>query len=729
MSGLAAARQAQAEGSVSEERANRDSLSRQHFPSSSTSQPRTPLSLNAPPWHPSSIPLPCRLPLHRNAWRALQGSSAHHLQQVVDGYLTSGYPVPFRRMPAPFFLESRPINNPQHLDWLNNIELPRLLRLGAITEVPRHSLQHCSPSFIVTKRHSSKLRLVIDQRHINTHLEIPHVKFEGLRNVQSLVRSTDVFFSLDVSDAYLHLPLKQEHRRLLAFNINGRCFQVNTLTFGMAASPSAWHKTMALVINHLRVQFGLRVVWLLDDVLFLCDNEEHARHTATAVQQLFRSLGLQWNEQKSSFAPTRKITFLGMQIDTTTSTPTFSATKDTYDDIRQFANNLLDCAARQRQRVPVRTLASLAGKVMSVSLAFAPARLLTREFYNIIASATTNSHRPVTQRWSSWTTLTPRAIEDLRTLACLLPAQLVRPAFLPSFLKAVRLFTDASSSGWGATVSLANGSHLTVSGPWLSRTFRQRHHITIKETASAALALHAFAPQLANQRVLLLCDNAATVHILNSGTSRNSTIMEHVRQVYDFCARHNIILRARWISTHINPADGPSRQFDKHAWSLSTTAFELIRQRLGSPVVDLFASADNHLLPTFCTFHPCPQALATDAFTLDWSLFPLSIAVPPFHVVQRVLQHIVECASRTIVVVPYWPSRPWFNDLLRLSTWHQRLLLPPGSCRPQPLAHRRHLPEIWTHWGITLLAVLVDCSPQQPLRFPRQPMLAMPFHH
>jgi hypothetical protein len=469
---------------------------------------------------------------------------------------------------------------------------------------------------------------------------------------------------------------------------------------------------MSLVINHLRAHLGLRVVWLLDDVLFLCDSEEHARQTALAVQQLFLDLGLQWNTKKSQFTPTQRTTFLGMTIDTSTPTPTFAATPEALSDINEFATNLLQLANRHRQRVPIRTLASLAGKVMSVSLAFAQARLLTRELYNVISNATNSPyarHLAVSRRWRGWAPLSPQAVADLRTLAAVAPAQLTRPAWLPSMLTAIRLHTDASSGGWGATTTLPDASRLTISGPWLNPQQRRRQHITIKETAAASLALDSFAPHLAHKRVLLYCDNKATVHILNSGTSRNADIMAHVRQVYRLCADNNITLRARWIPTAINPADGPSRQFDKHAWSLAHTAFRAICQRFGRPTLDLFASDDNHLLPRFCTFHPSSLAVATDAYSLDWSLEPLTIAVPPFSQVQRCLQHIVECASQTILVVPYWKSRPWWSDLLRLAPLPtRRLLLPPDACRPQPLANRRLLPEVWTNWGVQLLAVLVD---------------------
>lgn len=665
--------------------------------------PPTPLNINAPAWNPLAASLGTR----RAAWRALQGTAPHHLDQVISWFI-HGFPVPFHSQPPPYCQLSHPITNLQHLDWLENTHLPQLLRSGAISEVARQQLHHCAPAHIVTKRHSDKLRVVLDHRFINRFIDIPHVRFEGLRDVQQLLRSQDHFISFDIENAYHNLPVSPQHRRLLGFNINNRFFEVNSLPFGLAASPSAWHRTMLPVINHFRCHLGLRVVWLLDDVLILCDSRQHALDTSLAVQDLLRQLGLKCNNKKCQWEPTQRIEFLGLTIDTTAATPTFSASPTILNDIRSFASNVITFANRHHSRVPARTLASLAGKVMSVSLACPLARLLTREFYNVIRNDTRHLSSQPRRKWTSWVTVTPQAIADLQHLQHLQPQQLERRAFQPSMLTALRLFTDSSGSGWGAVLH-----NDTISGPWLGRF--QLQHITAKETAAAALALQHFSPRLANKRVLLMCDNKATVSVVNSGTSRSALLMPHVRHIYRLCASHNILLRARWIPSRLNPSDAPSRQFDRHAWCLSKSAFNLITHVFGVPQIDLFADHTNHLLPRFCSFHPSPTSFATDAFTLDWSQFSLSLAVPPFHIVQRVLQHIEECRSNTVLVVPHWPSRPWWADLERLTAPHWRhILLPRGSCRPLPLAHRRLVPEIWANWGVQLMAVLITFNDNNP---------------
>ena len=54
-------------------------------------------------------------------------------------------------------------------------------------------------------------------------------------------------------------------------------------------------------------------------------------------------------------------------------------------------------------------------------------------------------------------------------------------------------------------------------------------------------------------------------------------------------------------------------------WCLNSLVLQQIFQFLGNPLIDLFASDQNHCLPTFCSWRPSVKALAIDAFTLDWS--------------------------------------------------------------------------------------------------------------
>ena len=63
-----------------------------------------------------------------------------------------------------------------------------------------------------------------------------------------------------------------------------------------------------------------------------------------------------------------------------------------------------------------------------------------------------------------------------------------------------------------------------------------------------------------------------------------------------------------------------SRVFDDSTeWKLDVDAFNRIVNILGPPTIDLFASRLNYQLTTYVSWLPDPQAMAIDAFTLDWT--------------------------------------------------------------------------------------------------------------
>jgi hypothetical protein len=82
-----------------------------------------------------------------------------------------------------------------------------------------------------------------------------------------------------------------------------------------------------------------------------------------------------------------------------------------------------------------------------------------------------------------------------------------------------------------------------------------------------------------------------------------------------------------------------------------------------SPVVDLFARNYNAKCPAFVTWtrSHAEGAIATDAFGMpSWNV-GLPYAFPPVQVLGRVLQRITLERIKALIVVPKWPSQPWWG--------------------------------------------------------------------
>ena len=95
--------------------------------------------------------------------------------------------------------------------------------------------------------------------------------------------------------------------------------------------------------------------------------------------------------------------------------------------------------------------------------------------------------------------------------------------------------------------------------------------------------------------------------------------------------------------------------------------FRAILHELGEPGIDLFATCLNHKLPVYVSHCPDPKALALDALSLDWNTLPLVYAFPPMPILPKVLQKMKASTCWMILIVPAWPAKSWFPDLLYLS--------------------------------------------------------------
>ena len=82
------------------------------------------------------------------------------------------------------------------------------------------------------------------------------------------------------------------------------------------------------------------------------------------------------------------------------------------------------------------------------------------------------------------------------------------------------------------------------------------------------------------------------------------------------------------------------------------------------------------------SWRPDPGAMFTNAFFIGWGHY--FYAFPPFSLITLCLQKIEEDQSSGVLLVPLWPTQPWFPVLLRSLVDHPRLL-PRPSTTPHPL--------------------------------------------
>ncbi|XP_046478644.1 uncharacterized protein [Neodiprion pinetum] len=250
------------------------------------------------------------------------------------------------------------------------------------------------------------------------------------------------------------------------------------------------------------------------------------------------------------------------------------------------------------------------------------------------------------------------------------------------------IFSDASTTGWGA---FCEGN--TAHGFWKSSEMNL--HINCLELIATFMALKCFARDLSNCELLLRIDNTTAISYVNRrGGVQYPGLNKVSKDIWRWCEKRNIWLFATYIPSKENvEADRSSRikNIDTE-WELADYAFSMIERSFGVPEIDLFASRSNTKCIKFCAWQRDPEAQAIDAFTLNWSQWRF-YAFPPFALILRVLRKLIQDEAEGMVVVPYWPTQPWY-PLFRSILVNEPIILKPSAnllsspCRSQlhPLA-------------------------------------------
>ena len=164
-------------------------------------------------------------------------------------------------------------------------------------------LEYYNRLFLVPKK-TGDLQPVIDLSSLNRHLVVLHFKMEMQGSVRSDIRSQEWTVSIDICDAYLHVPMHQAVRRYLRFVVNKQVYQFTGLPFGLATSPREFTKLLRHVVALLRQQ-GMKLHVYLDDWLIRADTPEQAKLHAQMTISVLQFLGWIINYEKSDLVPSQ----------------------------------------------------------------------------------------------------------------------------------------------------------------------------------------------------------------------------------------------------------------------------------------------------------------------------------------------------------------------------------------------------------------------------------------
>jgi hypothetical protein len=130
-------------------------------------------------------------------------------------------------------------------------------------------------------------------------------------------------------------------------------------------------------------------------------------------------------------------------------------------------------------------------------------------------------------------------------------------------------------------------------------------------------------------------------------------------------------------------------------WELAAGAYEMIVQRLGIPEIDLFASISNHKCQKYVFVEERPRFHCSRCLYNPMGKHFL-LRISPFNLVGRVLNKIVNEKAIGIVIVPHWPSQPWYPLFIKLLKQKPIFLGPQSKLLCSPFRQLHPLAETLT---------------------------------
>lgn len=618
-------------------------------------------------------------------WRAL-GASAGVLKLIAEGV------KPTMKQPcAPYDMGCLWLEGSELAAW-HELE-QKYLSLGAI--VRDDELDYVNAAFMIPKS-SGGYRLIVDLRPFNEcNVDYP-TEFDTLHSLRNDLKPNDLLSTFDLADGYFHLAIHPGYQQYFGFRINGKGYRMLAVPFGWSRSPQAFmqltrqigqflsNPTPLLVNGVLVKSEPIRHRILLDDFLLMYRNLQQADRCNRYVQVLLQLLGVGVNESKSSWQPEKVKLHLGLYIDTEQCM--FYVPEGKLTKIRDCAKGLLSEACKHGRWVPARSVAKMCGLVMCISLAFKGAHYFTRCLYDDVK---------LKSGWGAKVRISNQSYKHLKFFSKLHKmwnGKSIWPASVT-----VSLISDASDVGWGARAADGKEAH----GYWSEKT--RPLHIMTRECYAVYYGLSTFKTQYANQVVDVVCDNTAVVHSLRNFSARSQQLMKVLGLIFWLCHRHNITVVPRWIGSASNVVDALSRLNADDEWRVASWLFDWVQMKFGRHDIDRFASDATTMLPRYNSVFWDPKTEGVDALAQDWS-HDNNYANPPFSLINQVVKKLGKYTSvRCTLLVPDWPSKPWYLPLMLMAKAVH--VIPAGTWAFQRQSTQGEVVKLRAKWPVLVVRV------------------------
>ena len=175
--------------------------------------------------NPCPAPVGGRLSFHLSAWQEIT-QDTFVLSIISHGFiisLTKDFPGVIRQTTGA----------PRDRKALSAIQMQiaDLISKNAVVQIDDSANLCLSPVFVIPKS-TGDLRMILNLKQINLFIPVQHFRMETLNVILPQLSPQDWAVTIDLKDAYLHVPIHPDSRRLLGFSFLDRTYLYKVLPFG-----------------------------------------------------------------------------------------------------------------------------------------------------------------------------------------------------------------------------------------------------------------------------------------------------------------------------------------------------------------------------------------------------------------------------------------------------------------------------------------------------------------
>jgi len=597
------------------------------------------------PAEAQEAPVGGRLKFYWEVWETF------HIDPWVVKTLKEGYWIefsaqpPLTTLPVPSPISKDPAKATATYDQVNV-----LLKKGVIVRVKDISSQGFYSRFFVTpKKEKGKWRSILDLSSLNVYIKDQHFKMETAQSIRDAMVKGEWATSIDLQDAYFHVPIHPRCQKYLRFEVDGEVFQFVALPMGAKPSGQVFTRIVSPV-KSIAHKMGIHIHQYLDDWLVRANTRRESQKHTQFILWIARALGFLVNVDKSETIPTQDIAYLGCRF--LLGDGIVLPTQARWVKIQKYLQPFLTSPHLPAQDW-LETIGLLISTEKLVSLGLLhlrPLQIALQEQWRI---STDNPQYAVY--------ISSEVVDAIRWW--LLENNVMKGVPLSGDTETrIQVFTDASSTGWGGHIEL-----ITVRGVWT--TEEKKLHINILELLAIHKTLEALVDIVRNKAVLVCSDNSTTVaYIKKQGGLRSKSLFLYTQSLYQFLEMNNVNIKARHIPGKLNViADQLSRkgQIIPTEWSINPRILAALWEFWEKPMIDLFATRDNKQMSIYVSPIPDQEAFGVDALSMSWTGL-YAYLFPPTAILMKVVEKIRRDKCEAVLIAPFWPQQAWFVNILEL---------------------------------------------------------------